>query len=160
LKWLISDQQDLKVTTTLKRRRFTIVVRFEDARFSSSVCFNEAEFHASVNFDLAAAPVPAVPLYFNGAKFINHPPLFFWPRDALKIQIGQMLNCQVPSCRLLNLDWRLEYDKRAYEQLRIKCGALGKVEDEHLFFRSGDGSDRPPVALVHPRHLLALPSGV
>ena len=31
--------------------------------------------------------------------------------------------------------WRLEYDKSAYEQLRIKCGALGKVEDAHLFFR-------------------------
>ena len=31
--------------------------------------------------------------------------------------------------------WCLEYDKRAYEQLRIKYGALGKVEDEHLFFR-------------------------
>ncbi|MDO7734959.1 MAG: hypothetical protein MUQ17_05000 [Planktomarina temperata] len=29
----------------------------------------------------------------------------------------------------------LEDDKRAYEQLRIKCGALGKVEDEHMFFR-------------------------
>jgi hypothetical protein len=29
----------------------------------------------------------------------------------------------------------LEHDKRAYEQLRIKCGALGKVEDEHMFFR-------------------------
>ena len=29
----------------------------------------------------------------------------------------------------------IEDGKRAYEQLRIKCGALGKVEDEHLFFR-------------------------
>ena len=77
LKWLISDQQALKVTTTLSRRRFASVVRFEDARFSSSVCFNEAEFHASVNFDLAAAPVPAVPLYFNGAKFTKSPPYFF-----------------------------------------------------------------------------------
>ena len=28
----------------------------------------------------------------------------------------------------------LEDDKRAYEQLWIKCGALGKVEDEHMFF--------------------------
>ena len=30
---------------------------------------------------------------------------------------------------------RLEDHKRTYEQLRIKCGALGKVEDAHLFFR-------------------------
>ena len=39
--------------------------------------FNERNFMLSVNFNLAAAPVPAVPLYFNGAKFTNHPPDFF-----------------------------------------------------------------------------------
>ena len=83
----------------------------------------------------------------------------------MKIPIGRALNYQTPEERLLNVSvskrttnapmirfrwpinhWTpkaqaaqsrdlLEDDKRAYEQLRIKCGALGKVEDEHMFFR-------------------------
>ena len=117
-----------------EKARFTIVVRFEDARFSSSVCFNEAEFHASVNFDLAAAPVPVVPLYFNGAKFTKSPPYFFGREMH---EDTDWTDVELPSAKLQAAQPRryLEYDKRAYEQLRIKCGALGKVEDEHLFFR-------------------------
>ena len=114
--------------------KFASIVRFEDARFSRLVDFNEAEFHASVNFNLAAAPVPAVPLYFNGAKFINHPPYFFGRQIH---EDTDWTDVELPSAKLqaAQSQWRLEYDKRTYEQLRIKYGALGKVEDEHLFFR-------------------------
>ena len=117
-----------------EKARFTIVVRFEYARFSSSVCFNEAEFYASVNFNLAAAPVPVVPLYFNGAKFTKSPPYFFGREMH---EDTDWTDVELPSAKLQAVQprWRLEYDKRAYEQLRIKCGALGKVEDENLFFR-------------------------
>ena len=76
--------------------KFTSGVCFEDARFSSSVCFDAAEFHNHAEFNVAATSVPAVPLYFNGAKFINHPAYFLAAR-CTKIQIGQMLNGRAPS---------------------------------------------------------------
>lgn len=71
---------------------------------------------------------------FKGAKFFKHPPRFFgrtlhedtdWTGVTLP-------NAEAQAALSRDL---LEDDKRAYEQLRIKCGALGKVEDEHMFFR-------------------------
>jgi hypothetical protein len=117
-----------------EKARFTSDVLFEDALFSSSVCFEAAEFHASVNFNWAKSPIPAVPLDFNGAKFINHPPSFFGREMH---EDTNWTDVEWPSAKQLAAQHRqsLEYDKRAYEQLRIKCGALGKVEDAHLFFR-------------------------
>ena len=114
--------------------KFARGVFFQDFRSTSVVFFNESEFHHHANFNLAAAPVPAGPLYFNGAKFINHPPMFFGREMH---EDTDWTDVEWPSAKQLAAQpqWRLEYDKRAYEQLRIKCGALGKVEDAHLFFR-------------------------
>ena len=106
---------------------FTNIASFMNSRFTDSGKFRDAKFHSTSYFDVAKASIPAVQLDFYGAKFINHPPYFF----------GREMHG--------NTDWTdvewpsakqpIEDDKRAYEQLRIKCGALGKVEDAHLFFR-------------------------
>ena len=96
--------------------------------------FNDAEFHNHAYFNVAATPIPAVPLNFKGDKFINHPPRFFGREMH---EYTNWTDVEWPSAKQLAAQsrWRLEYDKSAYEQLRIKCGALSKVEDEHLFFR-------------------------
>ena len=71
---------------------------------------------------------------FKDAKFFKHPAHFFgralhentdWTGVTLPNDKAQAALSRAS----------LEDDKRAYEQLRIKCGALGKVEDEHRFFR-------------------------
>ena len=113
---------------------FTDIASFMNSRFTDSGEFRGAEFHASVNFDGVKAPIPAIQLDFSRAKFINHPPRFFGREMH---EDTDWTDVEWPSAKQLAAQHRkhLEDDKRAYEQLRIKCGALGKVEDEHLFFR-------------------------
>jgi len=114
--------------------KFASSVFFKDFRSTSAVFFNDAEFYNHAYFNVAATPIPAVPLNFKGAKFINHPPRFFGREMH---EYTNWTDVEWPSAKQLAAQsrWRLEYDKSAYEQLRIKCGALSKVEDEHLFFR-------------------------
>ena len=118
-------------------------VYFKQARFGT-LCFSSAQFKSAsfegtefsdfVIFDNQDDAVNAAPLKFKGAKFFKHPPRFFgrtlhedtdWTGVTLP-------NAEAQAALSRDL---LEDDKRAYEQLRIKCGALGKVEDEHMFFR-------------------------
>jgi len=130
---------------------------FTDSIFTDSVIFSHAKFHEFTDFNLNAASSAAVPLSFKYAKFCKHPPRFFgralhedtdWtgvklPNDRSKTAQCECLRendkCAVDTDQMawvpLNPKSLLENDKRAYEQLRIKCGALGKVEDEHMFFR-------------------------
>lgn len=114
--------------------KFASGVSFQDFRSISAVCFNDAEFHNHADFNVAATSVPAVPLDFNGAKFINRPPSFFG-REMHEYTDWTDVDCPNAKQLAAQSRWSLEEAKRAYEQLRIKCGALGKVEDEHLFFR-------------------------
>ena len=108
--------------------KFASGVSFQDFRSNSAVFFDEAEFHNHANFNVAATPVPAVTLNFNHAKFIKSPPRFFSPEMH---EDTDWTDVEWPSAKQLAAQHRLclEYDKRAYEQLRIKYGALGKVED-------------------------------
>ena len=113
---------------------FAEYVFFTDSIFTNSATFKSVKFHDLTSFDLAAASSAAVPISFQDAKFFKHPPRFFgrtlhedtdWTGVTLP-------NAEAQAALSRDL---LEDDKRAYEQLRIKCGALGKVEDEHMFFR-------------------------
>ena len=107
---------------------------FTESIFTKLANFYGVEFHDVTSFDLAAAPSAVVPLNFQDAKFFKHPPRFFgralhedtdWTGVTLP-------NAEAQAALPRGL---LKDDKRAYEQLWIKCGALGKVEDEHMFFR-------------------------
>ena len=137
---------------------------FTDSNFANSVDFGSVGFHGVTFFNLTAASSAAVPISFNATKFCKHPPHFFgralhedtdWTGVKLPNARSKTAQCEC----LRENDKRaddtvqmadkprdskaqaalprhlLEHDKRAYEQLRIKCGALGKVEDEHMFFR-------------------------
>ena len=134
-----------KKNTDFGRANFKKDCNFNDAEFVGQAIFTESiftdsanfygvEFHDVTSFNLTAASSAAVPINFQDAKFFKHPPRFF----------GRALHEDTnwTGVKLTNAEaqaalprYLLEHDKRAYEQLRIKCGALGKVEDEHLFFR-------------------------
>ena len=137
---------------------------FIDCIFTDSVTFSNAKFHGGSDFRLTAASSAAVPISFYATKFCRHPPHFFgrkmhedtdWTDVKLPNARSKTAQCEClrendkcaddvdqmadkpmdPKVQATLLRQILVEDKRAYEQLRIKCGALGKVEDEHLFFR-------------------------
>ena len=119
---------------TFENAEFAKDASFKDSIFSDSVGFARAKFRGVASFNLAAASSAAVPISFKDARFCKHPPRFFgralhedtdWTGVTLP-------NAEAQAALPRDLS---EDDKRAYEQLRIKCGALGKVEDEHMFFR-------------------------
>ncbi|MDC3324597.1 pentapeptide repeat-containing protein [Planktomarina temperata] len=137
---------------------------FSNVTVDGQIIFDKATFCDGASFDDARPDRSAAPLSFNATKFCKHPPHFFgralhedtdWTGVKLPNAGRKTAQCEC----LQENDKRaddtvqmadkprdseaqaalsrklLEHDKRAYEQLRIKCGALGKVEDEHLFFR-------------------------
>jgi hypothetical protein len=137
---------------------------FTDSNFANSVDFGSVGFHGVTFFNLTAASSAAIPISFNATKFCKHPPHFFgralhedtdWTGVKLPNARSKTAQCECLRENAKRADdtvqmadkprdskaqaalprHLLEHDKRAYEQLRIKCGALGKVEDEHMFFR-------------------------
>ena len=125
---------NFKKDCDFKDAEFVKQASFKDSTFTASVGFDRAKFRGVTSFDLAAATSVAAPLSFQDAEFFKHPPRFFGralheDTDWTGVKLPDA-EAQAALPRYL-----LEDDKRAYEQLRIKCGALGKVEDEHMFFR-------------------------
>jgi len=137
---------------------------FSNVTVDGRISFDKATFCDGASFDDARPDPSAAPLSFNATEFSKHPPRFFgralhedtnWTGVTLPNARSKTAQCKC----LRENDKRaddtvqmadkprdskaqaaiprklLEDDKRADEQLRIKCGALGKVEDEHLFFR-------------------------
>ena len=136
---------------------------FSNATVDGRINFDNATFCDGASFD-DARPASAAPLSFNATKFCKHPPSFFgrtlhentdWTGVKLPNAGRKTAQCEClqendkraddtvqmadkpmdPKVQAAQSRDLLEDDKRAYEQLRIKCGALGKVEDEHMFFR-------------------------
>ncbi|MDB0044433.1 pentapeptide repeat-containing protein [Planktomarina temperata] len=137
---------------------------FGNATVDGRINFGKATFCDRASFDDARPDRSAAPLSFNASEFCKHPPHFFgralhedtdWTgvklpnarsktaqckclqeNDKCANDTVQMADKPMDPNELAALSRKLlEDDKRAYEQLRIKCGALGKVEDEHMFFR-------------------------
>ena len=107
---------------------------FSNATVDGRINFDKATFCDGASFDDARPDRSAAPLSFNATEFCKHPPSFFGrtlheDTDWTGVKLP---NAEAQAALSRDL---LEDDKRAYEQLRIKCGALGKVEDEHMFFR-------------------------
>ena len=130
----IFDQANFQNACAFENVEFAGRAVFKDSIFTNSANFYCVEFHDFTSFDLATASSAAVPLSFQYAEFFKRPPRFFGralheDTDWTGVKLPDS-KAQAALPRHL-----LEEDKRAYEQLRIKCGALGKVEDEHLFFR-------------------------
>jgi uncharacterized protein YjbI with pentapeptide repeats len=128
------DQAKFNDICAFDNAKFAGRAFFTDSIFTNSANFDSVEFHDVTSFNLAAASSAAVSLSFKDAKFFEHPPRFFGralheDTDWTGVKLPNA-EAQAAPPRYL-----LEDDKRAYEQLRIKCGALGKVEDEHMFFR-------------------------
>ena len=128
------QRANFEAACTFENAEFAEYALFTDSIFTNSATFKSVKFHGVTSFDLAAASSAAVPISFKDAEFFKHPPHFFgrtlhedtdWTGVTLP-------NAEAQAALSRDL---LEDDKRAYEQLRIKCGALGKVEDEHMFFR-------------------------
>jgi uncharacterized protein YjbI with pentapeptide repeats len=137
---------------------------FSNSTVDGRINFDKATFCDGASFDDARPDPSAAPLSFNASEFCKHPPRFFGRelhedtnRTGVKLPNARSKTAQ---CKCLQENDKcaddadqmadkprdskaqaalprglLENDKRAYEQLRIKCGALGKVEDEHMFFR-------------------------
>jgi uncharacterized protein YjbI with pentapeptide repeats len=151
-------------SSTFNEAIFKGKANFSNATVDGRINFDKATFCDGASFDDARPDRSAAPLSFNATKFCKHPPHFFgralhedtdWTGVKLPNAGRKTAQCEC----LQENDKRaddtvqmadkprdseaqaalsrelLEHDKRAYEQLRIKCGALGKVEDEHLFFR-------------------------
>ena len=151
------DQAKFKDICAFDNAKFAGRAFFTDSIFTNSANFKNVEFHDVTSFDLAEASSAAVPISFKDAKFCKHPPRFFgralhentdWTSVTLPNAKAQAALSQASleddkcaddtdliTWEPLDPQSLLEDDKRAYEQLRIKCGALGKVEDEHMFFR-------------------------
>jgi len=145
IEWSSFSKAIFKMTANFHASIFNGSNTFEDAIFKGKADFSNATVDGRINFDKAtfcdgasfddARPDPsAAPLSFNATEFCKHPPSFFGRKmhentDWTGVKLPNAEE-QAPLSRA-----SLENDKRAYEQLRIKCGALGKVEDEHMFFR-------------------------
>ena len=137
---------------------------FSNATVDGRINFDKATFCDGASFDDARPDPSAAPLSFNATEFCKHPPSFFgrkmhentdWTGVKLPNAGRKTAQCEClqendkraddtvqmadkpmdPKVQAAQSRDLLEDDKRAYEQLRIKCGALGKVEDEHMFFR-------------------------
>jgi len=106
---------------------------FGNATVDGQINFGKATFCDRASFDDARPDRSAALLSFNASEFCKHPPRFFGRElhedtDWTGVKLP---NAKAQAALPRDL---LEDDKRAYEQLWIKCGALGKVEDEHMFF--------------------------
>jgi hypothetical protein len=133
-KTVVFNRANFKNDCYFTDAEFAEAASFKDSIFTDSVSFDSVEFHNVTSFNLAAASSAAVPISFKDAKFFKHPPRFFGRKmhENTNWTGVKLPNAEAQAALSREL---LEHDKRAYEQLRIKCGALGKVEDEHLFFR-------------------------
>ena len=147
IEWSSFSKAIFKMTANFHASIFNGSNTFEDAIFKGKADFSNATVDGRINFDKAtfcdgasfddALPDrSAAPLSFNATEFCKHPPSFFGRKmhentDWTGVKLPNAEE-QAPLSRA-----SLENDKRAYEPLRIKCGALGKVEDEHMFFRRG-----------------------
>jgi uncharacterized protein YjbI with pentapeptide repeats len=145
IEWSSFSKAIFKMTANFHASIFNGSNTFEDAIFKGKADFSNATVDGRINFDKAtfcdgasfddARPDrSAAPLSFNATEFCKRPPSFFGRKmhentDWTGVKLPNAEE-QAPLSRA-----SLENDKRAYEQLRIKCGALGKVEDEHMFFR-------------------------
>ncbi|MDA9639531.1 pentapeptide repeat-containing protein [SAR116 cluster bacterium] len=105
-------------------------VYFIGAKFDLMADFSHSRFRKSAAFSVIKDAMDAAPMSFLGAKFCSNAPIFYGRRMH---ENTDWTDAVWP--KTSDSEDQLKSDIRAYERLRLIARDLGKVNDEHFFFR-------------------------